>query len=714
MPDSLKLFICYRSSDSPKVDKIARDLSLLKHDDGTPRYTTWQDKHNLPPATPHWWDAIVDAIIDCQVFVFHISQDSLQSVVCQAELDYAHRLNRPIIPIVLEGEFFLNTLSGKYDLSQDIWALMPGWLGERQFLFYTGDDFYRQFEMAMDVFRRNWPRAIIAPRPLNPDLNDRATNHTRYAQASDFAERMAFAEAEKLFDELVQRNDSVYGAVAAEWLELLRLYAELIEVDRLPRSTSKLKSLWKHYLTLFPKDFLEGLFDPMGFADKMAEITLEHYFRRAYDAYIQGDTDRALKDYTEAIRLNPQYAAAYYNRGLCHKVIGNYDQAIANYSEVIRLNPHLAVAYNNRGTSYKATGEYNQATRDYSEAIRLNPQFATAYVNRGSSYAAIGEHELAIEDCTEAIRLNPQLATAYYNRAISLYARGDMDQAIADYTEAIRLNPQLAVAYYNRGIAYNDQGNNYDQAIADYSETIRLSPEYADAYNNRGVSHTARDDDDHAIADYSEAIRLNPQLAAAYVNRGRSYRAKGEIDWAIADYDRALEIDPQHHLADDYYQKVKAQMLRLRTHLADVMNVKLDDFASLRDSGVVEMAKHYNITLPRAATDRIVLEEVLTHQIFEITQFPALIGRSDLNINPQVDLDVLDPRKNISRRHAQITRDEDYIYIQHLSQRSKLEVNGQSIDPGQTYVISNGDRLRLGTIDSITLEVKIEQAAPLQ
>lgn len=80
IPKTKKLFISYRSSDAAKVDKIARDLNLLKYDDGTSRYTTWQDKHNLPPASPNWWDAIVDAIDDCDVFVFHMSRERLLMV----------------------------------------------------------------------------------------------------------------------------------------------------------------------------------------------------------------------------------------------------------------------------------------------------------------------------------------------------------------------------------------------------------------------------------------------------------------------------------------------------------------------------------------------------------------------------------------------------------------------------------------------------------
>jgi hypothetical protein len=53
------------------------------------------------------------------MFVFNLSRASLQSDVCRAELDYAHKRNRPIIPVVLDGEFFLNAQSGKYDLPKD-------------------------------------------------------------------------------------------------------------------------------------------------------------------------------------------------------------------------------------------------------------------------------------------------------------------------------------------------------------------------------------------------------------------------------------------------------------------------------------------------------------------------------------------------------------------------------------------------------------------
>ncbi|MCU0498980.1 MAG: toll/interleukin-1 receptor domain-containing protein [Anaerolineae bacterium] len=101
MMNTRQLFISYRSTDAAEVDRIAHDLGALKHPDGiTPRFRPWQDKRDVPPASPDWWEAIIDAISASEVFVFFISRASLESEVCRAELDYAYKRNRPIIPVV--------------------------------------------------------------------------------------------------------------------------------------------------------------------------------------------------------------------------------------------------------------------------------------------------------------------------------------------------------------------------------------------------------------------------------------------------------------------------------------------------------------------------------------------------------------------------------------------------------------------------------------
>ena len=110
-------------------------------------------------------------------------------------------------------------------------------------------------------------------------------------------------------------------------------------------------------------------------------------------------------------------ALAYSNRGVEWKGKGQLDRAIADYSEAIRINPKYAVAYNNRGFSYDNKGDYERAIADFTEAVRHNPKFAAAYVNRGNTYAAKKNYERAIADFRAALSINPYLQDAQDNLA---------------------------------------------------------------------------------------------------------------------------------------------------------------------------------------------------------------------------------------------------------------------------------------------------------
>ena len=75
-------------------------------------------------------------------------------------------------------------------------------------------------------------------------------------------------------------------------------------------------------------------------------------FTRGISAYEKGDHDKAIADYTEAIRLDPNYAEAYCDRAVAYSDKGDYDSTIADCTEAIRLNPKYAEAYFMRGGVY--------------------------------------------------------------------------------------------------------------------------------------------------------------------------------------------------------------------------------------------------------------------------------------------------------------------------------------------------------------------------
>ena len=181
------------------------------------------------------------------------------------------------------------------------------------------------------------------------------------------------------------------------------------------------------------------------------------------------------------------------------------ETAIDAYDRAIRLKPDYAETYNNRGNAKNDLGRHDAAIADYDRAIRLKPDYAETYNNRGNAKNDLGRHDAAIADYDEAIRLKPDYAEAYNNRGTAKNDLGRHDAAIADYDEAIGLKPDYAEAYNNRGTAKNDLGR-HDAAIADYDEAIGLKPDYAEAYNNRGIAKNDLGRHDAAIADYDEAI----------------------------------------------------------------------------------------------------------------------------------------------------------------------------------------------------------------
>ena len=137
-------------------------------------------------------------------------------------------------------------------------------------------------------------------------------------------------------------------------------------------------------------------------ADK--EVLANAYRRRGYAYLKKGDHDRAIADYTEAIRLDPSNASAFTNRASAYDAKRDIDRAIADYTQAIKLNPSDVNAHNYRGIVYRAKGDFDRAIVDHTEAIKLNPSDVNSHNYRGIVYRAKGDFGRAIVDHTEAIR----------------------------------------------------------------------------------------------------------------------------------------------------------------------------------------------------------------------------------------------------------------------------------------------------------------------
>jgi tetratricopeptide (TPR) repeat protein len=206
---------------------------------------------------------------------------------------------------------------------------------------------------------------------------------------------------------------------------------------------------------------------------------------RAYRA--KGDFDRAIADYSEAIRIDPGYALAVYSRGIAYFNKGDFDRSIADYSQALRLVPQDLITLQNRGHAYQAKQDYEHAIADYSEAIRVGPAFAPAYNDRCYARALAGrELEQAIADCNEALRLVPNDSHTLDSRGLTYLRHGELAHAIADYDAALRINPRQGASLYGRGLAKRKMGDNQAGDI-DVAAAKNLAPNIEDEFARYGV-----------------------------------------------------------------------------------------------------------------------------------------------------------------------------------------------------------------------------------
>ncbi|MEA1949708.1 MAG: tetratricopeptide repeat protein [Thermodesulfobacteriota bacterium] len=90
---------------------------------------------------------------------------------------------------------------------------------------------------------------------------------------------------------------------------------------------------------------------------------------------------------------------------LLHKDMADHMKALELLNRAIKLNPNDAINYNNRGVALYKLGRYQQAIKDFNQAIHLDPNDLYAYNNRGNTYYEFGKKNRACDDWRKACDL---------------------------------------------------------------------------------------------------------------------------------------------------------------------------------------------------------------------------------------------------------------------------------------------------------------------
>ncbi|HZL31233.1 MAG TPA: tetratricopeptide repeat-containing glycosyltransferase family protein [Pseudolabrys sp.] len=158
-----------------------------------------------------------------------------------------------------------------------------------------------------------------------------------------------------------------------------------------------------------------------------------------------GEPLEAIKALDEAIKLDPNLAAAHGNRANILVDAGMPGEALKSFNRALELIPDSIPDLLNRGALLAPAGRYEDALRDYDKVIALEPSNPEVHSNRANVLKDLGLFELgqgaadsprfdeALASYNRAIKIQPGLHEAYLGRAMLQLARGDFAGGFADY-----------------------------------------------------------------------------------------------------------------------------------------------------------------------------------------------------------------------------------------------------------------------------------------
>jgi len=256
-----------------------------------------------------------------------------------------------------------------------------------------------------------------------------------------------------------------------------------------------------------------------------------------------GDPKAALNDAQQALKLDPQLAAAQNLVATAHRELGDTAAAIAAYKAAVQLyinqqdktsgerclanirqlqdvqaiaNPGGVAAspstpegedFFHRAMAKVKQLQYQSALEDFNWLIQTEPRNPKAYCQRGLVRAKLGNQKGAIEDLSQAMKLDGKNPELLLHRAMVRLAIGDAHGTIHDLDQLIAQQPAAAEPYIQRGHAYCKL-NNYQLGIENYTHALEYDASDAEIYCARADARQELGNQTAALKDYQQATTL--------------------------------------------------------------------------------------------------------------------------------------------------------------------------------------------------------------
>jgi tetratricopeptide (TPR) repeat protein len=210
-----------------------------------------------------------------------------------------------------------------------------------------------------------------------------------------------------------------------------------------------------------------------------------------------GGADERKRWLQAAVAAAPGNPAAHNALGVAHRDLGDSDRALAEYREAMRLAPRFGFPHINLANVLRENGDLAGAEEAAQTAIQLLPAYSGGVTALGLVQRDRGDLAAAEESFRKAARLVPSDPWPPANLAVVLRMKADQDGALAANEEAIRLDPNSALFRSDQASTLRMAGD-FEGAAKAYQEALLLDANHAGARSG--------------LADLEQMIEILPGL----------------------------------------------------------------------------------------------------------------------------------------------------------------------------------------------------------
>ena len=182
----------------------------------------------------------------------------------------------------------------------------------------------------------------------------------------------------------------------------------------------------------------------------------------AQDAYVSGmafeqskDITSAFLAYSEAITFDPQYANAYYRRGLLQsRFLGNHKMALYDLNQAIAAAIPLATYYFDAAKIALLLPDVSKASQYLDSCTHRFPNYDSAWFYKAEiAYHEQGHYKTAKTAYKNVIDLKPKAAEAYAGIGLCEFQLLNYKSSISNFNTALQLKPSEPQWLYYRGMS---------------------------------------------------------------------------------------------------------------------------------------------------------------------------------------------------------------------------------------------------------------------